>query len=111
MTGNATDPTSGLISRRRYDHSTAPGDEGNSITFAEDAAAKRADLAGDQPPTVDRQVVLTPLQALIAASFLDEYAARLQHESDRGALTGDTTDYIALVGEVAEHLQRLAGAR
>ncbi|MBT1186250.1 hypothetical protein HET69_20155 [Streptomyces sp. CJ_13] len=108
---NAVDAARHLLSRQRYSWDAPSPTAGTPISLADAALQKRQDLANDDSSGSAAGPSLTPLKALVIASLLEEFSARLGQDLRAGRLDDSAQDYVHLTQEMAEYLQSVGGAR
>jgi hypothetical protein len=100
------DPTRHLLSSFRHQWSAQNQPVSEPVTFAAEAAASRQALAAEAEDPQHRRIEITAAEALVSASLLKEFAARLRQGAADGSLAPDSADLATLAADIAErHLQ------
>ncbi|MGY0059358.1 NUDIX hydrolase [Streptomyces sp. LZ34] len=94
------DPRQHLLSTRRHLRDASDAAVSNPVTFAEEAAELRENLAGAPDAGVE---------ALVSAALLKEFAARLRHDLTRDAVAPDAEQLAQVADDLAERLYKAGG--
>lgn len=108
MTNEAVDPTRHLISNQEHFWDAQDQPAKKPVPFADEAEQCRRSLT-EADASSDSRTTITGAEALVSASLLTEFAARLRQDIQSGAVTAEGEHLASLADDVATRMRAAGG--
>jgi hypothetical protein len=111
MTTRAPDPQFHMLSTQQHFWDEAGQAATRAVTLGEQADSSRRSLAESAAADSTRPIEITGTEALVAASLLREFAARMRQDVARGSVAADGRQLAEVAEDITERLYAAAGLR